>query len=177
MQRYGPPPSYPNLKIPGLNAPIPSGKMLNYMAIWILKSIQGCSFGYHAGGWGKPPVDERGRPLYGDVFGVENPVGQYEDEKPSEQLWGELDSDEESSSDDESEDESEEEGDQDGTGVPTQAEPSAAVPDGLETPSGTQSQVPDPMQAPAEIELRKSQPTQKVWLASEAEKMLTSEVN
>ena len=46
--------------------------------------------------------------------------------------------------------------------MPTQAEPSAAVPDGLETPSGTQSQVPDPMQAPAEIELRKSQPTQKV---------------
>ena len=25
MQRYGPPPSYPNLKIPGLNAPIPDG--------------------------------------------------------------------------------------------------------------------------------------------------------
>lgn len=23
MQRYGPPPSYPNLKVPGLNAPIP----------------------------------------------------------------------------------------------------------------------------------------------------------
>ncbi|KAL1470906.1 hypothetical protein MTO96_040207 [Rhipicephalus appendiculatus] len=42
MQRYGPPPSYPNLKIPGLNAPIPDG----------------CSFGYHAGGWGKPPVDD-----------------------------------------------------------------------------------------------------------------------
>ena len=78
MQRYGPPPSYPNLKIPGLNAPIPSG----------------CSFGYHAGGWGKPPVDERGRPLYGDVFGVEVPVNPYEDEKPSEQLWGEIDSDE-----------------------------------------------------------------------------------
>lgn len=53
MQRYGPPPSYPSLKIPGLNAPIP----------------EGCSFGYHAGGWGKPPVDEFGRPLYGDVFG------------------------------------------------------------------------------------------------------------
>ncbi|KAG5234913.1 proline-rich spliceosome-associated (PSP) family protein [Salix suchowensis] len=42
MQRYGPPPSYPQLKIPGLNAPIPPG----------------ASFGYHAGGWGKPPVDE-----------------------------------------------------------------------------------------------------------------------
>lgn len=54
MQRYGPPPSYPNLKIPGLNAPIPDG----------------CSFGYHAGGWGKPPVDENGKPLYGDVFGT-----------------------------------------------------------------------------------------------------------
>lgn len=52
--RYGPPPSYPNLKIPGLNAPIP----------------EGCSFGYHAGGWGKPPVDEKGKPLYGDVFGT-----------------------------------------------------------------------------------------------------------
>ncbi len=25
MQRYGPPPSYPNLRIPGLNAPIPNG--------------------------------------------------------------------------------------------------------------------------------------------------------
>ncbi|PNY12394.1 splicing factor 3B subunit 2-like protein [Trifolium pratense] len=54
MQRYGPPPSYPHLKIPGLNAPIPPG----------------ASFGYHPGGWGKPPVDEFGRPLYGDVFGV-----------------------------------------------------------------------------------------------------------
>lgn len=54
MQRYGPPPSYPNLKIPGLNAPIPDG----------------CNFGYHAGGWGKPPVDENGKPLYGDVFGT-----------------------------------------------------------------------------------------------------------
>jgi len=25
MQRYGPPPSYPYLKIPGLNAPLPDG--------------------------------------------------------------------------------------------------------------------------------------------------------
>ena len=33
--------------------------------------LQGCSFGYHAGGWGKPPVDENGKPLYGDVFGVQ----------------------------------------------------------------------------------------------------------
>jgi splicing factor 3B subunit 2 len=37
MQRYGPPPSYPSLKIPGLSAPIPPG----------------AQFGYHPGGWGK----------------------------------------------------------------------------------------------------------------------------
>ena len=33
--------------------------------------LQSCSFGYHAGGWGKPPVDEIGKPLYGDVFGTQ----------------------------------------------------------------------------------------------------------
>lgn len=49
MQRYGPPPSYPNLRISGLNAPLP----------------EGCSYGYHLNGWGKPPVDVFGRPLYG----------------------------------------------------------------------------------------------------------------
>jgi len=54
MQRYGPPPSYPGLKIPGLNAAIPSG----------------CQFGYGPGEWGKPPVDQEGHALYGDVFGV-----------------------------------------------------------------------------------------------------------
>ena len=50
MQRYGPPPSYPNARIPGLNAPLPA---------------VGASYGYHVGGWGKPPVDMYGRPLYG----------------------------------------------------------------------------------------------------------------
>lgn len=50
MQRYGPPPSYPSLKIPGLNAPLPG---------------PACQYGYHPGGWGKPPVDPYGRPLYG----------------------------------------------------------------------------------------------------------------
>lgn len=65
MQRYGPPPSYPGLKIPGLNAPIPPG----------------ARFGYQPGGWGKPPVDESGRPLYGDVFGVfQQEQPDYEDE-------------------------------------------------------------------------------------------------
>lgn len=32
MQRYGPPPSYPNLRIPGLNAPIPPGQCF-YFAV------------------------------------------------------------------------------------------------------------------------------------------------
>jgi splicing factor 3B subunit 2 len=67
MQRYGPPPSYPSLKIPGLNAPIPSG----------------ATYGYHPGGWGKPPVNEYGQPLYGTY---EEP--QDNDEK--DMLWGEV---------------------------------------------------------------------------------------
>jgi len=60
MQRFGPPPSYPNLRIAGLNAPIPEG------AAW----------GFHPGGWGKPPLDEFGRPLYGDIYGVQPGQGQ-----------------------------------------------------------------------------------------------------
>lgn len=49
------------------------------MSSWVFCSdkiifyhLQGCSFGYHAGGWGKPPVDENGKPLYGDVFGTQS---------------------------------------------------------------------------------------------------------
>ncbi|KAL4192475.1 hypothetical protein AMTRI_Chr06g194460 [Amborella trichopoda] len=64
MQRYGPPPSYPHLKIPSSNAPIPPG----------------ASFAYHPGGWGKPPVVE------------EEPVdrsthwGELEEEEEEEQM-------------------------------------------------------------------------------------------
>merc|ERR1719289_675216 len=93
MQRYGPPPSYSTLKIPGLNSPIPDA----------------CSFGYHAGGWGKPPVDERGRPLYGDVFGLsmgENEAEKQVEEDVDKSHWGELES--ESSEEESSESEEEE---------------------------------------------------------------------
>ncbi|GMF65116.1 unnamed protein product [Phytophthora lilii] len=69
VQRYGPPPAYPNLKIPGLNAPIP----------------EGASFGYHPGGWGKPPVDENGVPLYGDVFGKATPSESQDGEEEEEE--------------------------------------------------------------------------------------------
>lgn len=79
MQRYGPPRSYPTLVIPGLNAPIPAG----------------ATFGYHRGGWGKPPVDVHGRPLYGDVFG-QGLTGDRKDRRfdltkeEKAMLWGEL---------------------------------------------------------------------------------------
>lgn len=132
MQRYGPPPSYPNLKIPGLNAPIP----------------EGCSFGYHAGGWGKPPVDESGRPLYGDVFGIQGQDYQSvaEEEEVDRTVWGELESESEEESEEEEEDEEEGEK-EDETGLVTPAE-------GLITPSGITS-IPAGMETPEIIELRK----------------------
>lgn len=137
MQRYGPPPSYPNLKISGLNAPIPDG------AQW----------GYHPGGWGKPPTDEFGRPLYGDVFGQAPKFDNSYGEPVSKDLWGELQSEEEEESEEESDDESDGEG---GTG------PSAAdglqTPTGLETPSGLASitsTVPGGLETPDFLELRK----------------------
>jgi len=76
MQRYGPPPSYPSLKIPGLNAPTPPG----------------ASYGYHAGGWGKPPVDAAGRGLYGDVFGLARGAASDDEGAPVDKKarWGEL---------------------------------------------------------------------------------------
>ncbi|MFH4978743.1 hypothetical protein AB6A40_005452 [Gnathostoma spinigerum] len=135
MQRYGPPPSYPNLKIPGLNSPIP----------------EGCAFGYHAGGWGKPPVDEMGKPLYGDVFGLEAPnLPDVDDESRIERRhWGEIGSDEDSS---EESDEEEEEGEAQAaeTGFIT-----PATTEGFATPSGMTSGVLTGVETPDTIELRK----------------------
>ncbi|KAK2459510.1 hypothetical protein APHAL10511_008494 [Amanita phalloides] len=116
MQRFGPPPSYPTLRIPGLNAPIP----------------EGAQWGFHPGGWGKPPLDEYNRPLYGDVFGVlpkvtDTNIGEPIDKEP----WGEL--------------EPEEDGMQ--------------TPSGLETPSGMASvvsTVAGGLETPDFLELRKT---------------------
>ncbi|XP_068647411.1 uncharacterized protein [Aristolochia californica] len=115
MQRYGPPPSYPHLKIPGLNAPIPPG----------------ASFGYHPGGWGKPPVDEYGRPLYGDVFGVhQQDQPNYEDEPVDRSKhWGDLE--EEVLSSDEEEPEMEEEELEAGI---QSVDSLSSTPTGMETP-------------------------------------------
>ncbi|EQB59351.1 hypothetical protein CGLO_00270 [Colletotrichum gloeosporioides Cg-14] len=123
QQRFGPPPSYPTLKIPGLNAPPPPGG----------------SWGFHPGGWGKPPVDEFNRPLFGgDVFGLTNQPGAPAQQQvaaplaggePVEKtLWGELQPREEESEEEDSEEESEEEEEEDDD-----------VPGGLETPSGIQT--------------------------------------
>lgn len=142
------------MKIPGLNAPIP----------------EGTSFGYHAGGWGKPPVDEKGKPLYGDVFGtnlMDPDVSIYvihwlshfwklkyqkfqsgvDEGDIDRNMWGELESESEESSEDE-EDEGEDLGDAtDESGLVTPAE-------GLVTPSGLTS-IPAGMETPDTIELRK----------------------
>lgn len=150
QQRFGPPPSYPALKIPGLNAPPPPG------AMW----------GYHPGGYGKPPVDEHNRPLYGgDIFGVLQPQQNMQQGEPVEKdLWGELqapdESDEASEEDEDEEDENEEDDieEQVGTGLQT--------PSGLETPSGMASAVPSEFpeaeDAAGEFDVRKHDPETRV---------------
>lgn len=132
QQRFGPPPSYPTLKIPGLNAPPPPGG----------------SWGFHPGGWGKPPVDEFNRPLYGgDIFGLGTQAADAASAPQAAQplaasepvdrtLWGELqpreDESEEEESDEEKSDEEEEEDVPGGTETST----------GLESPAGMASSVP-----------------------------------
>ena len=120
QQRFGPPPSYPALKIPGLNAPPPPG----------------ASWGFHPGGYGKPPLDEYNRPLYGgDVFGVLQTQQNPQIGEPVEKtIWGELQEPEEESEEEESEEE--EEGDEDDVGAGLQ------TPSGMETPGGMASTVP-----------------------------------
>ena len=143
MQRYGPPPSYPVLRIPGLNAPIPDG----------------CSFGYHAGGWGKPPVDESGKPLYGDVFGTSD--GNYNnpviEEEIDTSLWGELESESEEEMSEEEEEEEQAEEETAGEEQPQADQSGLATPvvdAGLATPSGMSS-VGMTAETPELLELRK----------------------
>ncbi|KAL1520387.1 hypothetical protein AB1Y20_021973 [Prymnesium parvum] len=133
MQRYGPPPSYPNLKIPGLNAPIP----------------EGASYGYHPGGWGKPPVDEFGRPLYGDVFGTaEADLDELEDVGVPKEKWGQMD--------DEVEEDEEDEEDEDGVALDdgasmTEDEINAGI-------SSVTSTTPSGLATPDSVHLRKMIP-------------------
>ena len=132
MQRYGPPPSYPNLKIPGLNAPIP----------------EGASYGYHPGGWGKPPVDEFGRPLYGDVFGTAAP-------EPEERLLGGLSSEAwaamEADISDEEESEDEDEGEDGDASVAGESVTDSDITAGISSVSS----MPSGLATPDSIHLRK----------------------
>ncbi|KAH9048649.1 DUF382-domain-containing protein [Lactarius deliciosus] len=140
MQRFGPPPSYPTLRIPGLNAPIP----------------EGAQWGFHPGGWGKPPLDEYNRPLYGDVFGVlpktnDTTVGEPVDKN----LWGELEP-EEDEEEEESDEEEEEEEEEAAEAAPTDG---LQTPSGLATPSGMASVVSTVaagLETPDFLELRKT---------------------
>lgn len=150
QQRFGPPPSYPTLKIPGLNVPPPPGG----------------SWGYHPGGWGKPPVDELNRPLYGgDVFGLNSTTATAPSQArpgpadislgvgdPVDRvLWGELQPREAESEGDDSDDEDDEEGDEsdqeedgEGVGGDVDVDVSGRIQNirGLETPGGYASVVP-----------------------------------
>jgi len=137
MQRYGPPPSYPSLKIPGLNAAIPAE----------------AEYGYQPGGWGKPPVDQFGNPLYGSFLFEEEPAQV--DDTP----WGEILYE---SSEDEGENM---EADGNESGIQTPVAPSIA---GVSTPylegitsiSGLQSvggatSVTSGLETPESVDLRK----------------------
>jgi splicing factor 3B subunit 2 len=154
MQRFGPPPNYPQLRIPGLNAPIPDG------AQW----------GFHPGGWGRPPMDEFGTPLFGDVLGGTLESQQAQEELQSlggpveKERWGELEPEEEESEEEETDEEEEEGGedeDQDDlqSGIETPMD-GLQTPGGLETPGGLQSvasTVPGGLATPDFLELRKGQ--------------------
>lgn len=141
MQRYGPPPSYPRMKIAGLNAPIP----------------EGASYGFHPGGWGKPPVDEYGRPLYGDVFGTDvntNLMGGPEVEVDRKH-WGEI---EESESEEESEEEEEEAAQmEDDMDMDTEQAGATTGMGGTETPMDGVTSTISGMETPEVMQLRKGQ--------------------
>lgn len=134
QQRFGPPPSYPAMKIPGLNAPPPGG------AQW----------GFHAGGYGKPPLDDQGKPLWGgDVFGVTEKDDQAEQAAKTEPVdktvWGELappedDEEEEEEEDEDEEEEEDDDGKEEDVGRGTET-PFA----GTATPGGIYSSVPTDM--------------------------------
>lgn len=135
QQRVGPPPSYPMLKIPGLNAPIPVG------AAW----------GFQPGQWGKPPLDEYNRPLYGgDIFGIlpgqagqpgaapQSAAQPLTASEPVERtLWGELQPPAEESEEEESEEEEDSDEEDDDDVPPGGTETTT----GLETPGGYASTV------------------------------------
>lgn len=138
MQRYGPPPSYPNLKIPGLNCPIPAG----------------CTYGYGVGQWGQPPVDKDGKPLYGDVYGTQSLEDKnLEESFRSMPLWGEQI--EEGSSDEEEEEEEEEGGEGEGVEGEEMEEDSSDDDENKKANKNNEVQGDEGTYTPATVTLRK----------------------
>lgn len=122
QQRFGAPPGYPGMAIPGLNAPIPYG----------------ASWGFESGQYGKPPVDEFGTPLYGgylDELQAPAHVQQAAAREPVDKtLWGELLPREDSESEaDDDDDEDDDDDDNEQDSVPQPGNPRT----GIQTPSGT----------------------------------------
>lgn len=105
MQRFGPPPSYPALRVPGVNAPPPPGS----------------SWGFGAGQYGKPPVDDNNKPLYGgDIFGLAQArQADMAGESVDKSLWGELLPPDEEEEEEEEDDEEEDDEDEDGKASPS----------------------------------------------------------
>ena len=150
QQRYGPPPSYPLLKIPGLSAPIPPG------AQW----------GYHPGGWGRPPVDEAGRPLYGDVWDMGtareghgtfvSPLDGGGVDKTA--RWGDVEPAlEESESEPEGEDDEDAAGEEGAEGEELEPVDAAALAAGT---ASTVSSLVSGLETPSEVDVRKAGPRQ-----------------
>ena len=123
QQRFGPPPSYPTLRIAGLNAPPPPG----------------ASWGFHPGGYGKPPVDEFNRPLYGgDVYGTSSKEQEAKKEPPvNKKMWGVMQEPEPEEEEEESEEEDDDE-------QPDEDEMAAGLrsQSGIQTTSGFTSMTP-----------------------------------
>ncbi|GAM24556.1 hypothetical protein SAMD00019534_077310 [Acytostelium subglobosum LB1] len=121
MQQHGPPPSYPNLKVPGVNAPIP----------------EGAQYGIHPGEWGRPPADlaaqyaSTSSTSNANIDALTNPVER--------EHWGQLLPEEEVEEEEETEQQENEEDDEQAVQPPQPNdmeinEGISSVPSGLETP-------------------------------------------
>mmetsp|Transcript_34168 Transcript_34168/g.82770 ORF Transcript_34168/g.82770 Transcript_34168/m.82770 type:complete len:575 (+) Transcript_34168:213-1937(+) len=152
MQRFGPPPSYPNLKFPGVNAPIPPG----------------ASYGFNDKQWGKAPVDAYNRPLYGDVYGTQAKDSDlYPVDEKFKEAWGQIEDEDEEEEEEEDEEEDEEEAEvEDDSMMETSdsdmksgIESVSSLSSGMDTPDnlqlrkkdGTGTETPDTVQPPKQL--------------------------
>eukprot|EP00753_Platysulcus_tardus_P012343 PLAT3354.39.p1 GENE.PLAT3354.39~~PLAT3354.39.p1 ORF type:complete len:627 (-),score=341.15 PLAT3354.39:238-2118(-) len=158
MQRWGLPPSYPRLKMPGVSAPIP----------------EGASWG--PGGWGTPPMDAYGRPVYPGVYATTDGPASAEEaivaQIKSAGHWGDLeeeewetDSEDDGSDDDDDDEEELAEGEYAAGGERDNAreaddddgyEDESKYAGGMDTPADGMSSVASAMATPDSIHLRKA---------------------